>query len=513
MRLLVPRKKFQGPLYDRLLKPYTEKRWDEIDEEYLVEGPTGTGKSVGIAHLYYHMLREFPGCQLLVIRYVKADLGASFMHMWENQVLNWNDPWDRWMMTNGNPSGRVPGHRSREVYSYPNGSNLWCRGMDQWARFKSMEFDGVWPMEMTEFAEEDIEGLHTRIREHGGVPFGPRILIGDVNPEYPQHWANQRAMPDGPSTRIKTTLRDNPGYFNRLAGKFTRAGREYLGRLEKQIRDPARRMRYIQGIWTAATGQILNWDEERHMFDARLEMNPRRPARLVMDKTHPVLGDEVELVGFGASYDWASAHAGTLQVWGTDKVGRQYLVEEVYHSKKPVQWWANWAVKLWKKYQLQFIVCDSAKVGGPIDTFNERLVQEGGGKARIAIQCNKRSGNRQESNMELLQDLFCDQADGAPGVFLKRNALAHAPDQDLTAKCFADEIPAYVYQEYDPGRHRGRPEDRPDRKCVDDGLDACTYFRVHMLGGRKLKFKLPEKRHMTHEEKVRKAYWDDHYAA
>lgn len=505
LRRVVSPMRFQGPAYERILRPFMERRWDDLDEEYLLEGPTGTGKSVLLGGLYRLAMRMFPGANLLVMRKVKADLGGSFMQMWENEVLDYGDPWDRWMLTNGQ-GGRIPSHRSREVYAYPNGSKLWCRGMDQWPRVKSMAFDLIWPMEMTEFEEEQIEGLHTRLRARRGVPFGRRMLLGDVNPEYPQHWANQRAIA-GISTRVKTTLKDNPGYWDAVRQRWTENGQDYQWRINRTIRDEARRARYLAGIWTAATGQILEWDDDRNLFDGRLELKPGKMARIVMDRTHPVLGDFVDLIGFGASYDWASAHAGTLQVWGVDERGRQYLVEEVYHSKKPVQWWADWAVKFWEKYQLQFIVCDSAKVGGPIDTFNERLIQKGGGKAGIAIQCNKRAGNRQESNMEVLQDLFCEQADGAPGVFLKRDALAHAPDPDLQVKCLADEVPQFVYAEYDPGRHKGRAEDRPDRRCVDDGLDAATYFRVHMLGGRKLKKKLSEAPKVTDPY----ALMDEHY--
>ena len=506
-RVAIPGLRFQGAAFEQLLLPFMEGRFHEMADEYLLEGPTGTGKSVLIAALYKYAMRKYPGANLLVMRKVKADLGGSFMQMWENEVLDWEDPWDRWMLTNGT-GGQIPSHRSRDVYKYPNGSRLWCRGMDQWPRVKSMAFDLAWPMEMTEFEEEQIEGLMTRLRARRGVFFPKRMLIGDVNPEFPQHWANQRALA-GVSRRIKTTLRDNPGYYDVARQQFTESGNDYLDRIKSQIRDSARRARYIEGQWCSATGQILEWDEARNMFDGKVVGRPGQPWRIEMERTHPVLGNFVEINRFGASYDWGSAHAGTLQVWGVDDAGRQYLVEEVYHSKQPVQWWAEWAVKLWKKYDLAFIVCDSAAKDS-IAVFNQRL-RESGAVQPIALPCAKRQGTRQESNMEVLQDIFCEQRDGAPGVFVRRNALAHAPDSKLKVQCFAEEIPAYVYAEHDPSRRSGRSEDRPDRKCVDDGLDACTYFRVHMVGGRKMHKKFaPLPKVQSHEEKWRKSYWEAH---
>lgn len=503
--------RFRGPLFERLIRPFVEKRFDELDEEYLIEGPTGTGKSVGIGALVKHALLEYPGTSVLVMRKVKADLAGSFMQMWEEEILDWNDAWDRWMMTNGSMT-RVTSRRSRDAYVYPNGSRVWCRGMDQWPRVKSMAFDVIWPMEMTEFEEEQIEGLQTRLRARRNVYFPHRMLIGDVNPEYPQHWANQRALA-GVSTRIKTTLKDNPGYWDARAQEWTPEGLDYHDRTRSKIRDAARRRRYIEGVWCAATGQILQWDEDRNVFDGTIMQRPGRKWRIEMERTHPVLGDFVEIEGIAASYDWGSRHAGTLQVWGVCDKGRQYLLEEVYHSGRELHWWAEWAVKLWKKYGLQFIVCDSAAKDS-ISHFNRRLREAGGHAAGVAVPCKKRQGNRQESNLEVLQDLFVDQPDGAPGVFLKRDALAHAPDPDLQVQSLSEEIPAYVYADFDPGRHSGRAEDKPNRKCVDDGLDACTYFRVQMLGGRRVKTKLaPQPVARSPYEIMTEQYWKEHAAS
>lgn len=511
-RIVVPKLRFQGKAYRELLLPFMSESIPEGRSEFLVEGPTGTGKSVLIGGLCKYAMRKYPGCNLVVLRAIRADLPGSFMQMWEEEVLDPdNDAWDRYMLYG--MSNRAMSHKSRDVYVYPNGSKLWCMGMNEPRRFKSKAYDIVWPMELTEYTEEQLEIMHTRIRHRVDAPFAHRCLIGDANPEYPQHWANRRAIDINPETgkpfahRIKTTLRDNPGYYDRDRQEYTEAGLDYLNRLKSQIRDPARRARYINGVWAAASGQILHFEESRHMFEGKLKPMPGKGWRIEFPQTHEALGDYVDIVGFAASYDWGKVHAGTLQIWGLDKEGRQYLVEEVYHSGKELHWWAERAVTLTKKYGLGVIVCDNA-AHSSIQHFNKRLREEGGPLAGIAIPCKKRQGNRQESNMEILTDLFSEQPDGKPAVFIAKDARKHAPDPDLKQHGLADEIPGYVFAEFEETRHSGRAEDRPDRKCVDDGLDACVYMRVHVLGGRGIASKIPTAKETRDiHEMMRESYW------
>ena len=506
-RPIVQRLSFQGPVNKRLLRPFAERRYDELDEEYLVEGPTGTGKSVGLAALVKMYARRVKRANIVVIRNFRADLASSFMQMWEEEVLDRSDPWDRYMLAPH--GGKAPGFQSRQFYQYPNGSKIWLRGIDQWERFKSMAFDLIWFMEMTEVDEEHVEGLKTRQRERIGVVTPWQAVIGDVNPEYPQHWANQRAK-RGVSTRIKTTLHDNPGYYDVNRRQYTRAGGRYRRTLLKSL-SGHRALRYINGEWVSATGQILEYSETRNVFDGYVKKRPgMRDVLVIEGKAHEVIGNQVEIAGYGASYDWGQRNAGSLQVWAVDTKGRQYLIEEVYHSGKDMYWWGEWAIDFWKKYELPFIVCDnSAK--DTIAHFNKILEELGGHRARIAIECDKRSGNKVESNLEVLVSAFANASDGKPSVYLRRNALAHAPDERLKskAKSFAEEIPAYIYAERRAGT-KGRDEEKPDPACEDHALDACCYFRVHMLGGRRIKDKIRGADPVIDARAVMEAkYWKD----
>ena len=496
--------KLQGPVFDKLVDPLQQGRAAEIPRQLLVEGPTGTGKSIGLAAFVKRYMRTYPGVNCVVLRKIKADLSGSFMQMWEEEVLDYSDPDDLWMLY-GN-RGYLLSHQSRHYYEYPNGSKLWCLGTDNWKRVKSKSYGLVWFMEGTEFEEDHLEGLLTRLRKRRSDPeYLPwRGVICDTNPEHPTHWLNERAN-RGDIYRITTTLQDNPGYFDRDRGEFTEAGEEYKDILAKL--KGHNYGRYVAGEWVAAEGQILDWDAKRQTFTGRIVRRPGQRDRLEFPMTHRVLGDFVELKGYAASYDWGKRHAGCLQVWGIDDEERMYLVEEVYHAERPLHWWAEWVVKFHKEYELRVVVCDNAAADS-ISHFNRELMRKAGAKTTIAVPCDKRSGNRQQSNLEVLQELFSDDLDGKPFVFFKEDALAHGPDQTLSIKRTVDEIPGYVYAPYEPGRNKGRPEERPDPACVDDGLDAMTYMRVYLLGGRSVAEKVnqvdPE---LNPHEAMREEYW------
>lgn len=483
---MVQKLKFQGPVMDQLIRPFMLGEYEKLPREAMVEGPTGTGKSVALGAFVRMYMRRVKKANLVVIRNNRVDLESSFMQMWEEEILEPEDKWDRYMLA---PHGRKPEFKSRSYYGYPNGSKIWLRGIDQWERFKSMAFDVIWFMEMTEVEEEHIEGLKTRQRKRANSSAPWRGVIGDVNPEYPQHWANKRAL-RGTSTRITTTLKDNPGYYDLQKGEYTKPGAEYRATLVASL-SGHRAMRYLHGEWVSATGAILPYDEARHRFTGRIQKTAGRRDRIVMEGlAHSVLGNFVEVAGYGASYDWGQRAAGTFQVWAVDTEGRQYLIEEVYHTGESMYWWGEWAVELWKKYELPFIVCDSA-AKDTIDHFNKILGEIGGPKARIAIPCVKRHGNQQESNLEVLVSGFSDASDGRPSIYIRKDALAHKPDVKLDKKphCLEVEVPAYIYAERRVGS-KGRAEEKADSVCEDHGLDAACYFRVHMLGGRRIKDKI-----------------------
>lgn len=479
-----PRVVIRGPIFERYHRPLQEGRWSDIPREALIEGGTGTGKSFGLGDFVRRDMRRFPGVHWLVIRRFKADLPGSWMQTWEEEVLDPNDPWDRYML-------RGPSRRNRTEYSYPNGSVLWVRGMNQWARVKSMAFDRIWGVEATELQEDHAEGLSTRVRARKGVDVPFRCLMWDVNPGPPQHWLNQRAL-RGVCERLTTRIWHNPGYWDARTNEPTPNGAEYIERmLSGSLRGHnLRRLWHCE--WAAASGLILDtFSAETHMFDGRVLRRDGALDMLVVGPGHKVLPESIEIGWYLASVDWGRRHAGTLQVWAVDTLGRMFLVEEWYHSEWSIFRWAEIAADVARRYRagnrgvaLQAIVCDNA-IPDHIDQLNKAIFDRTKNAAAcIAVPCKKASAHDDWSNLEVLRSAFEGQ-NGVPDIYIGRNVRQHAPDMELTERCLADEIPGWVYAEYDPDKASQRPRDEPDERCTDDGLDAATYARVFIMGQRR----------------------------
>lgn len=473
-----PRMVFRGPIYERFHRPLQERRWDAFAREVLVEGGTGTGKTVSLGWHMRNELRTFPGMHALVVRRYKADLPGSWMQTWEEEVLDPNDAWDAYMLEG-------PGRSNRSFYQYPNGSTVWLRGMDQWSRFKSAAFDKIWCCEGTEFTEEQVQGLHTRLRARAGVRMPYRQILYDVNPEHPGHWANQRALA-GLAVRVTTTIKDNPGYWDAQANAPTPEGREYIeGLLSSLDGHTLQRAWYCR--WVAATGVILRaFSPEKHTFTGRVVSREHDLDELHVDQPHPLLPPITKIGWYVASVDWGRRHAGTLQVWAVDEQGRQFLVEEYYHAERSILWWAEVAADVVRRYgtgpgcTLKAIVADNAWPDN-ITLMNQALHDLVGARGMVVEPCKKATRGDSASNMEVLRASF----EGEPRIFLSRTALQHAPDQTLPVKSLAEEIPGWVYAEYSESRSHSRPKDEPDPGCVDDGLDAATYAAVYIFGGRR----------------------------
>lgn len=479
-----PRIQFRGPIYTEFLRPLQEYRWAAFSApEVMIEGGTGTGKTLGLGCYLRNCLRMFPRSHWLVIRKYKADLPGSWMQTWEDEVLDPTDPWDDYML-------QGPSRENRGTYVYPNGATVWLRGMDQWSRVKSMAFDGVWAVEGTELKEEHAQGLQSRLRPRRGVWVPFRQLLYDVNPGPPDHWLNQRCI-RGVCRRITTTIKHNPGYWDIRTNRPTEDGREYIERMLSQL-DGHNLQRLWFCKWAAATGMILTrYAPATHTFSGYIESRDGALDELVLNAPHPVLQPRIKIGWYLASMDWGRRHAGTLQLWAIDTNGRQYLIEEFYHSERNIFWWGEIAADVARRYgagkpgvTLKAIVCDNAWPDN-ISYINDLLSKNLGADAACAIPCKKAARGDDWSNLEVLRAGFEGEIFGVPDIYISTRSLQHAPDYALPHKRLLDEIPAYCYARHDDSRSTGRIKDEPDQSCVDDGLDATTYARVYVIGGRR----------------------------
>ena len=90
-----------------------------------------------------------------------------------------------------------------------------------------------------------------------------RIIIGDCNPDHPDHFLKKREA-RGQLTMVYTTLKDNIGYYR--DGEWTQEGADYKHRLETGTPPGFRYRRDVLGEWCAAEGLVYaHFSHERHV--------------------------------------------------------------------------------------------------------------------------------------------------------------------------------------------------------------------------------------------------------
>src|SRR5215510_938058 len=221
--------------------------------ELLLAGAAGTGKSRCLLELMHLRASKYPGSRHLITRKTRASLSESGLVTFEEKVLP--------------PTSRSKGNskrRYRQVYEYPNGSEIVVAGMDNPDRIMSTEFDTVFVQEATELTETDWENLTTRLRNFV-LPY--QQLTADCNPGSPSHWLKVRAD-RGVVLLLPSVHEDNPTLFNRASGEWTEAGRAYhLAKLENLT--GVRRLRLLKGLWAMAEGMVYSdvWTPAIHLID------------------------------------------------------------------------------------------------------------------------------------------------------------------------------------------------------------------------------------------------------
>jgi hypothetical protein len=211
--------------------------------EIVVGGPAGTGKTRGLLEYLNYMASAHDNCRLSLLRKTRRSLTESAMVTFEQKVLH--------------PAQGVRWESAVQRYHYPNGSILAVGGLDKPSKVMSSEWDIIAVPEATELLEGEWEALTTRLR-NGRTP--RQQIIGDCNPDAPWHWIRQRAA-TGKLLLMDSHYEDNPSWWQ--DGRWTKAGIDYLAKLDELTGVRKRRLRY--GEWAAAEGMVYqdSWDRAR----------------------------------------------------------------------------------------------------------------------------------------------------------------------------------------------------------------------------------------------------------
>lgn len=256
------------------------------DDELLLSGPAGTGKTRAILEKLNLCAMKYAGMRGLMVRKTRQSLTQSGMVTFEQEVLPVGSP--------------VEFHHESQEYRYPNGSVIVVGGLDKASKIMSTQFDMVVVPEATELFQDDWEKLTTRLR-HGVMPY--QQIIGDCNPDSEHHWLKLRAD-DGRLRMIESRHEDNPS--------VTPA---YLARLDRLT--GVRYLRLRKGLWVAAEGVIYDgYDPRVHLID-RFDIPAAWPRVWVVD------------FGFTHPFVW--------QAWAVDPDGRLYRYREIYFTHRLVE--------------------------------------------------------------------------------------------------------------------------------------------------------------------------------
>lgn len=213
----------------------------------MLSGPAGTGKSRACLEKLHFCAMKYARMRGLVIRKTRESLSEAALVTFEEKVL-----------PAGSSIAEGPRRNYRQVYHYPNGSEIVFGGLDKPGKIMSTEYDMIYVQEATELDLADWLALTTRLR-NGVMPY--QQVIADCNPDAPTHWLWLRGQ-RGVLSLLHSRHEDNPTLWR--TGEWTEAGLVYLARLdqlgvlnpETGEREGAEYQRLRHGQWVQATGQI-----------------------------------------------------------------------------------------------------------------------------------------------------------------------------------------------------------------------------------------------------------------
>lgn len=245
------------------------------DEEVLLEGRAGTGKTVSACKKMVDCAFSFPGANILCARQTRESMTDSILITLESVIGEHHPEVTRMSRSN------------RHAYQL-NGSQIVCAGLDEPAKAFGTGWDLIYVNEAIETSLNSWElfaraGRNPRIARKAATPRMPyRQRIADLNPGAPTHWANKRATragnelravvtfddwlrldeynsgpQDGMMRRLISVHQDNPAFFNidPAIWQWTEEGVDYRERKLSKMTGH-RKMRMLHGIWCAAEGSV-----------------------------------------------------------------------------------------------------------------------------------------------------------------------------------------------------------------------------------------------------------------
>lgn len=458
-------KQLTGKVHEHIYEPRGGCRevFESREEEVLISGPAGTGKSRGCLEKIYAMCLLTPNTRALILRKTLRSLASTALVTWRNYVIK-----------EALETGTVVyyGGSSQEAaqYRFKNGSTVTIGGLDKPTRIMSSEYDIVYVQEATEITLEDLEMIKTRLR-NWIISF--QQLIMDCNPAGDKHWLKLRAN-DGRTKLIESRHEDNPRLFTLLPdGNYvvTEQGATYITILDNLTGVRYKRLRL--GLWVSAEGIVY---EE---FD---------PAVHVLDWEFDEDGNRLPLPDDWPRYwaiDFGFVHPFVLQCYAEGPDGELYLYREIHHTQRTVEehaatimnlvtkevhteWWDHFNKEMRTRTTVEWIEPKPLGIICDHDAGGRRAFEKATGLGTQAALKDVFDG------INVHKERLKPGPDGLPGFYLMRDALVKRDQwlvDHLLPVCTQDEYASYVWQVSSDGRIKPEPV-----KLDDDGMDPARYI-------------------------------------
>ena len=425
-------------------------------DEVVVSGPAGTGKSRGCLERCYAIAYHWPGSRGLIARKTRASLTNTTLVTFGQLVL-------------------LPEDAVRMTYkgvTFPNGSRIDFGGLDKSSRIMSSEYDWIYIPEATEVTEADWESLTTRLR-WGHVPY--QQLFADCNPGPPTHWLKRRANAKK-TLMLESRHEDNPRLWTTFdqwrstlspiekrrhaavepwqGESWTPDGLKYIAKLDAL--SGARYLRLRKGIWAAAEGMVYE------TYAAAVHMIPRW---LDEDETVPVIKPHWTRIW---SIDFGFSNPFVWQAWAVDPDGRMYRYREIYTTGKLVEDLARQIKALCKaenEPKPAAIVCDH-------DAEDRATFERHMGMPTVPAYKAVSPG------IQAVQKRLRLAGDGKPRLYFLRDSLVEVDPMLLDARkptCTEEEIEAYVWPKLDSQKESSQKRADTPVKIDDHGMDDMRY--------------------------------------
>lgn len=397
------------------------------DDEILIEGPAGTGKTRGVLEKMHLALSKYPGSRGLICRKTRASMTQSVLVTFEEKVIPVG--WKRDKIQ----------RKNRSSYPYPNGSELVVGGLDDPDKIMSTDYDMIGLFEGTEATLDDHEKLTSRLR-NWVIPYNQ--LIVDCNPGAPTHWLNVRAN-EKVMRRILSRHQDNPRLWDARTGRWTERGATYIAKLDRLSGARLQRLRY--GKWAMQEGMVYeDWDAAVHHID-RFEI--------------PADWRRIRSIDFGYTNPFV------CQWWAIDDDGRMYMYREIYMSQRLTSEHADLINALSEGENIEDTICDHDA--------QERAVLES--KGIWTMPADKRV----ELGIQKVVERLKRAGDGKPRLYILRDSLVER-DESLDKKpaSTVEELDGYHYP---PSRDGHNEKEHPVKKD-DHGMDAKRYAVMYEDG-------------------------------